>query len=72
MYTPDRSIKIICATAVLHNICVTRHIPLPEEPDVDPHDDADDNDDHGAGALTGIQIRNRLVRETFARPADMQ
>ncbi|WAQ96392.1 HARB1-like protein [Mya arenaria] len=75
MYTPVKCVNIICATVVLHNICVTRGIPMPDEPDVPDNNEGDDenrddDDEHGQCVLSGRQTRDRLIRETVAGRAN--
>lgn len=62
---PTGCVQIICACAVLHNICIDSHVPAPDaEPDTEDDDElppsADNNSESGA------RIRSRLIERRFS------
>lgn len=59
-FSPKRNVNIIVATGILHNKCVRRNIPLPDDSDDDDDDrdndndgDDDDDDNDGDDSLSG-------------------
>ena len=68
---PSRCIRVIIATAMLHNICQDRGVPLPpgvpenraDNPDIDTNPPLPDSDLNNAGRLA----RDALVRGHFTR-----
>ena len=64
MFSPERCCRDIIATAILHNICITRRIPLPE--DQVELDDEDENEVYnGPIERGGLQGRAHLVQSYF-------
>ena len=71
MFKPERCIKVIVATAILHNICIKNSIPLyedlldnaiqEEEEEYEEHEDED-------GELAGdaIAFRNQIIQHHFS------
>lgn len=73
LQTPLKSIKIILATAALHNICIEQNLPLPDEDAIDDDDDSSDDDGNNTENgipfqqdRTGAEERQRLVDTVFA------
>lgn len=69
MFSPERCIRVIVATAVLHNICVQRRLPEPEEDaDIGPADqDVDDvNVPLDPPDIDGLAVRNDLIAGHFS------
>ena len=67
MFTPQKCVKVIIATAILHNICVKRQLPLvqtldciqePEEDDDNPMPQFGVNED-------GRGTRDNLIANFF-------
>ena len=54
MFKPEYVVKIVVATAILHNICKDKNIPLPE--DVVPNDNEED----------GATARSHLITNYFS------
>ena len=46
MYSPRRYINIIISCLILHNICIRKNIPMPDDDDYDDND-GDNDDDMG-------------------------
>ena len=66
-FTPERNINIIVTTAVLHNICTERRIPLDEmEPAVDEEEQEIDTDDMPFDSEDGRRFRDYLIENVFA------
>lgn len=64
MYSPPKSINIICATAILHNICMRKRLPLPDDdiPDDEDGETGDDPDGDGMEAnMNGQNVCGRRV-----------
>ena len=47
IFSPQRCLKVIIATAIQHNICIERNIPLANYDDEHDEMDYDDSDDNG-------------------------
>jgi hypothetical protein len=62
MFTPDKCCRIIIATAILHNICISRRIPLLEELEPEAEDDGVVYDGLD---VDGIRGRARVVEQYF-------
>ena len=75
MYSPRRSVNIICATGVLHNKCILKRIPLRESDDTDGdsdlESDGDDDDDFNDtyhdnnNDRDGRRTRQKVINDTF-------
>lgn len=65
---PGRCVRVIMATAILHNICTRNHVPLPDNVDweIEHDDDAisdGDSDEDGDDEYPGNQFDGRHLRE---------
>ncbi|XP_060584266.1 putative nuclease HARBI1 [Ruditapes philippinarum] len=74
-YTPIKCAKIITAVAVLHNMCISRNLPLiddnvnHEDDDNDSDVNGDDNNENNRENNNnddGRQVRDNLIREMFS------
>lgn len=66
IFTPERNINIIVTTAVLHNICTERRIPLDEmEPAVDEEEQEIDTDDMPFNSEDGRRFQDYLIENVF-------
>ena len=66
MYTPDKCSRIITATAVLHNICIARNVPYPEEELVVDYAGDDEQDANIDINAAGYQARLNLIENVFS------
>ena len=66
MYTPDKCSRIITATAVLHNICIARNVPYPEEEQVVDYAGDDEQDANIDINAAGYQARLNLIENVFS------
>ncbi|XP_069105076.1 putative nuclease HARBI1 [Argopecten irradians] len=63
---PERAVPVVIATAVLHNICVEKGLPLPES------DDDEDSDENGNAiyrpddTANGTNVREELINRVFS------
>ena len=65
-FSPQRCIKIITATAVLHNIAVRNGVPLPPQWDIDHVTDGErlaQQDGARDDTVEGIRARDRLIAQ---------
>lgn len=64
---PSTCAKIITACAVLHNICIDKAVPAPEEDNTvtDTPDVTDDATDTVSGNTTGARLRQQLIAKRF-------
>jgi len=58
--TPEKACRIVLACARLHNVCMDRNVPAPEEPILDETDEGETYDEDLAD-LNAAQFRQRLV-----------
>ena len=75
MFASERSLKVIAATAILHNICIERNTPLGDDDNDDDEMDSDDDegsDEDNGGVLqdnevfaAGVRIRNEVIQGHF-------
>jgi hypothetical protein len=69
MFAPARCVKVIIATAILHNICIEHGIPMNQDPDlVDEEGDELDNvlgDQNDQQDANGVVVRNKLIQTVF-------
>ena len=75
MFRPERCIVVVVATAILHNICIVRRLPLPDDDervDADEGDDSDKDDDNDADDVhrqnnrnDGVVTKDDLIRTAF-------
>lgn len=73
MFSPERSIKVIAATAILH-ICMVYKTLLPEADDPDVSDEEEDKVDDGENIINNGEqevdrrgARQNLVNTLFSR-----
>ena len=68
-YRPAMCCKIILAVGVLHNMCISNNVPLPEDEEEVPNNpDADVNERPPPGIgdrVDGLRTRNHLVASRF-------
>ena len=60
--------KVIAATALLHNICEYNYVPIPQDapPNLDDNPDDDLNPiDAAENRNDGARVRNAIVRDYF-------
>ena len=71
MFAPARCIRVTLAAFILHNICISRGLPLDEDveecEDVDGGNVQDPGHDDILLGNDGKRIRDQLVRGRFAR-----
>lgn len=65
---PGRCVRVIMATAILHNICTRNHVPFPDNDDWESEHDDDvisdgDSDEDGDDEYPGNQFDGRHMRE---------
>lgn len=62
MFKPERCVKVIVCTAILHNICIDNGIPL----DIELEDVHDQNDDVVVDVANDVlqDINGRAVRQS--------
>lgn len=75
MFCSQRCLKVIVATAILHNICIERGTPLPEDYDEDDVEEEDSSDDESEGddefleenqiRGAGLRTRNQVIEGHF-------
>ena len=62
---PERCAQIITACAVLHNMCVSNAVPVPDELDIHQSHDTAVNDSHevvpGHNDNSGVEVRRKLI-----------
>ena len=65
--TPSRCCKIILATAVLHNMCITDYTPLPKT--LGPFECDDDHHEichEPPSTSSGVTVRQKLICDVFS------
>lgn len=72
MFSPARCVKVITATAVLHNICQDRHVPLPHDAVDRPmplpiHGEMEENAQPLLVHEDGRRAREEIIRGHFTR-----
>lgn len=66
MFSPQRDVKVIAATAVLHNICVRNRIPIQVEDDQEDHDlDMPDDDTDGQRRDVDGRMARQVIIDTY-------
>ena len=73
MFSVERCLKVIVATAILHNICIERNTPLPDDADEDIDDDDDDDEGQDEENIpedddvwaAGLRMRNEVIDGHF-------
>ena len=66
LYTADKCSHIITATAVLHNICIARNVPYPEEELAEDYAGDDEQDANIDINAVGYQARLNLIEDVFS------
>lgn len=70
-YTPEMAANIIKACCVLHNICVVRNMPVPENAQADygihfaPHAEPVENPQANADLIAARNIQQQLINNYF-------
>ena len=75
-FRPERCVVVVVATAILHNICIQRRLPLPNddervgaddnnEGNDSDSDEDDDNDRRQMNRNDGIITRDDVIRMFF-------
>ena len=64
MFKPEYVVKIVVATAILHNICKDKNIPLPE--DVEVEEEADEYEIPNDNEEDGATARGHLITNYFS------
>lgn len=64
-YAPEKVVKFIEATAILHNICRMANLPDPDN--IPLAEDEEGEEDRHGGAQPGLNIRNNLIQTHFSR-----
>lgn len=64
-YSPERVCKIITCAFILHNLCLTYRVPLPNIPPNGHNEEEEDgvNEPAPAPCQSGIQVRQDLIRQ---------
>lgn len=63
-YSPERVCKIIGCAFILHNLCLTYRVPLPNIPP-DDHDQEEEDGLNHPPCQSGIQVRQDLIQRRF-------
>ena len=64
MFKPERCIKVIVATAILHRLCIKNAIPLQDDlPDEAMQEEHEDQEGEIAG--DGFVLRNQIIEYHF-------